>query len=74
MALLEEISFKATAIDLTGCGIDSTDPNKIATLAQYAKPLTEFFENLGDEEKVIISSSVYFFLVFFKHFSYMTVL
>lgn len=54
IALLEEISFKATAIDLTGSGIDSTDPNKIATLAQYAKPLAEFFEKLGDEEKVIL--------------------
>lgn len=54
IAFLEETGFKATAIDLTGSGIESADPNKIATLAQYVKPLTEFFEKLGDEEKVIL--------------------
>lgn len=54
IAFLEETGFKTTAIDLTGSGIDSADPNKIATLAQYVKPLEEFFEKLGDEEKVIL--------------------
>uniref|UniRef100_A0A0D6QZG3 AB hydrolase-1 domain-containing protein n=1 Tax=Araucaria cunninghamii TaxID=56994 RepID=A0A0D6QZG3_ARACU len=54
IALLEEAGFKTTAIDLTGSGIDSTDPNKITSLAQYVKPLTEFFEKLGNDEKVIL--------------------
>ncbi|KAH9318043.1 hypothetical protein KI387_019812, partial [Taxus chinensis] len=54
IALLEDTGFKATAIDLTGSGIDSTDPNKITSLAQYVKPLIEFFEKLGKNEKVIL--------------------
>eukprot|EP01018_Ginkgo_biloba_P036116 Gb_38271 [translate_table: standard] len=54
IALLEETGFKATAIDLTGSGIDSTDPNSITSLAQYVKPLIDLFEKLGDDEKVIL--------------------
>ncbi|PKI65342.1 hypothetical protein CRG98_014267, partial [Punica granatum] len=51
IALLEEGGFKVTAIDLTGSGIDSFDTNGIATLSQYAKPLTDFLEKLADGEK-----------------------
>ncbi|CAM6108407.1 unnamed protein product [Calypogeia fissa] len=54
IALLEESGFTATAIDLTGSGIDQTDPNKIVSLAQYTKPLFDFLEKLGENEKVIL--------------------
>lgn len=54
MALLEDTGFKATAIDLTGSGIDSADPNKITSLSEYAKPLTEFCEKIRKDEKVIL--------------------
>eukprot|EP00249_Psilotum_nudum_P007270 c20439_g1_i1 orf=332-1417(+) len=54
IALLEETGCKATAIDLTGSGIDFTDPNNITSLAHYIKPLTEFLEKLSVDEKVIL--------------------
>ncbi|KAJ7554287.1 hypothetical protein O6H91_06G133700 [Diphasiastrum complanatum] len=54
IALLEEAGFKATAIDLTGSGIDSTDPNSIVSLSQYVKPLTGLLENIAENEKVIL--------------------
>ncbi|KAM7268904.1 hypothetical protein ACFE04_011070 [Oxalis oulophora] len=54
IALLEEGGFKVTAIDLTGSGVNSFDTNGITSLLQYAKPLTDFLENLGDGEKVIL--------------------
>lgn len=54
IALLEEAGFKVTAVDLTGSGIHSLDPNSIISLSQYAKPLTEFLEKLADGEKVIL--------------------
>jgi alpha-beta hydrolase superfamily lysophospholipase len=52
IALLEESGLVATAIDLKGSGIDSTDPNLIDSLAAYVQPLTDFLEKLGSEEKV----------------------
>ncbi|KAL3690194.1 hypothetical protein R1sor_016503 [Riccia sorocarpa] len=54
IALLEEAGFTASAIDLTGSGIDYTDPNSITSLSQYVKPLFNFFEKLGENEKVIL--------------------
>lgn len=54
IALLEESGLVATAIDLKGSGIDSTDPNLIDSLAAYVQPLTDFLEKLGSEEKVIL--------------------
>nr|GMC57051.1 putative methylesterase 11, chloroplastic [Ipomoea batatas] len=54
IALLEGAGFKVTAIDLTGSGIHSFDTNSIASLSQYVKPLTDFFEKLVDGEKVIL--------------------
>ncbi|KAL4184575.1 hypothetical protein AMTRI_Chr10g226260 [Amborella trichopoda] len=54
ITLLEEGGFKATAIDLTGSGIDSSDANSISSLSQYVKPLLDFLERLGDGEKVIL--------------------
>ncbi|CAN6470206.1 unnamed protein product [Victoria cruziana] len=54
IALLEEVGFKVTAIDLTGAGIDSSNTNNITSLSQYVKPLTDYLEKLGDGEKVIL--------------------
>ncbi|CAN8265871.1 unnamed protein product [Cochlearia groenlandica] len=54
IALLEEDGFKVTAIDLAGCGINSFNINGIASLSQYAKPLTDILEKLPIEEKVIL--------------------
>ncbi|KAK4799442.1 hypothetical protein SAY86_024807 [Trapa natans] len=54
IALLEEGGFEATAIDLTGSGIDSFDTNGITTLSQYVKPLTDFLEKLDQGQKVIL--------------------
>ncbi|XP_076954929.1 putative methylesterase 11, chloroplastic [Bidens hawaiensis] len=54
IALLQECKFKVTAIDSSGCGIDMFDANAIKSLSQYAKPLTDFLKNVGEEEKVIL--------------------
>lgn len=56
IALLEEAGYRATAIDLTGSGIHSFDPNSITDLAQYTQPLTDFLEKLPDGEKVLLVS------------------
>ena len=53
IALLEEGGYKATAIDLTGSGVHSFDPNRITSLSQYVQPLTDFLEKLADGEKVL---------------------
>lgn len=52
IALLEESGLVATALDLTGSGIELTDTNKITSLADYSKPLTDFLNNLPEDEKV----------------------
>jgi hypothetical protein len=49
---LEEGGYRVDAVDLTGFGVHSFDTNSITTLAQYAKPLTDILEKLGDGEKV----------------------
>ncbi|XP_062151018.1 putative methylesterase 11, chloroplastic [Alnus glutinosa] len=54
IALLEEGGFKVSAIDLTGSGIHTFDPNSITSLSQYVKPLTDFLEKLAEGEKVIL--------------------
>ncbi|XP_057817497.1 putative methylesterase 11, chloroplastic [Cryptomeria japonica] len=54
IALLEEAGFTATALDLTGSGIDQTQTNSITTLAQYAKPLLDYLGNLPEGNKVIL--------------------
>ncbi|KAL5713597.1 putative methylesterase 12 [Ranunculus cassubicifolius] len=54
VALLEEAGLIANAIDLTGSGIDRTDTDSISTLAEYAKPLTDFLQSLPEDEKVIL--------------------
>ncbi|KAF9618237.1 hypothetical protein IFM89_000872, partial [Coptis chinensis] len=54
IALLEEGGFKVDAIDLTRSGVHSCDTNNISSLAEYVKPLTDFLENLGNGEKVIL--------------------
>ena len=56
IALLEEVGYRATAIDLTGSGVHSFDPNSITDLSQYVQPLTDFLEKLPDGEKVFLIS------------------
>lgn len=56
IALLEEGGYRATAIDLTGSGIHSFDPNSITDLSQYVQPLTVFLKKLPDGEKVLLIS------------------
>lgn len=64
MALLEESGLVASAIDLSGSGIDSTDPNEIKSLQQYVKPLLKLLEKLDASEKV---SSTLFSMCNFLH-------
>lgn len=54
IALLEEVGLAPTALDLRGSGIDRTDTNSVTTLADYSKPLTDYLENLSEDEKVIL--------------------
>ncbi|XXG55533.1 hypothetical protein AAC387_Pa03g3185 [Persea americana] len=54
IALLEDGGFTVHAIDLTGSGIHSFDTNKITSLSQYVKPLTEFLQKLEEGQKVIL--------------------
>eukprot|EP01018_Ginkgo_biloba_P023809 Gb_17448 [translate_table: standard] len=54
IALLEEAGFVATALDLTGSGIDHTETNSITSLAQYVKPLLDYLGNLPEQDKVIL--------------------
>lgn len=52
ISLLEESGLLPTALDLLGSGIDRTDADSISTLADYAKPLTDYLHNLPEGEKV----------------------
>ncbi|WOK94559.1 hypothetical protein Cni_G03263 [Canna indica] len=54
ISLLEEVGLDPVALDLTGSGIDNTDPNGITTLVDYSKPLTDYLHSLPDDEKVIL--------------------
>ncbi|CAA6653589.1 unnamed protein product [Spirodela intermedia] len=54
IVFLEESGFKVIALDLAGCGVHSFDTNRITSLSQYVKPLTDFLEKLADGEKVIL--------------------
>ncbi|VVA19689.1 PREDICTED: putative methylesterase [Prunus dulcis] len=54
IALLEEAGLLPVTFDLKGSGIDLTDTNSVATLAEYSKPLIEYLENLEEDEKVIL--------------------
>ncbi|GJN12658.1 hypothetical protein PR202_ga30953 [Eleusine coracana subsp. coracana] len=51
---LEEAGLDPVALDLTGSGIDHTDTNSIATLADYSKPLLDYLDKLPENEKVIL--------------------
>ena len=61
---LEEAGLEPVALDLTGSGIDHTDTNSIATLADYSKPLIDYLDKLPEDEKVAITSAVlYIFML-----------
>ncbi|XP_008803794.1 putative methylesterase 14, chloroplastic isoform X1 [Phoenix dactylifera] len=54
ISLLEEAGLHPVALDLTGSGIDHTDTNSITTLADYAKPLINYLQDLPENDKVIL--------------------
>ncbi|KAJ0587212.1 putative carboxylesterase [Helianthus annuus] len=54
IALLEESGMIPTALDLTGSGIDLKDTNNVTTLEEYSKPLIDYFQDLQEDEKVIL--------------------
>ncbi|KAJ9167015.1 hypothetical protein P3X46_021699 [Hevea brasiliensis] len=54
IALLEEAGLLPTAIDLIGSGIDLTDTDSVASLADYSKPLIDYLESVPEDEKVIL--------------------
>lgn len=63
--LLEEAGLFPVAIDLTGSGIEHTDPNSISTLADYSKPLIDYLNNLEDEKvefRYASYNTVFFFV------------
>lgn len=52
ISLLEEAGLQPIALDLRGSGIDHTDTNGVATMAEYAKPLLDYLQSLPEDEKV----------------------
>ena len=64
IATLEGAGFIADAIDLSGSGIDSTDPNSILGLDIYTKPLIDWLKNLNETKKVLIVSSLIYDQIF----------
>ncbi|XP_022948758.1 putative methylesterase 12, chloroplastic [Cucurbita moschata] len=54
ISLLEESGLSPVAIDLKGSGIDLTDTNGVNTLAEYSKPLTDYLQDLPNDEKVVL--------------------
>lgn len=54
ISLLKESKYEVDAVDLSGSGENFCDINSIKTIAQYAKPLTDFLENLDDDKEVCV--------------------
>lgn len=52
--LLRKKGHKASAIDLTSCGRDHVDPNKVTSFLNYNLPLVEFMDSLPSNEKVVL--------------------
>lgn len=73
IALLEESGMLPTALDLTGSGIDLKDTNNVTTLEDYSKPLTDYLQNLPEDEKVkhisilplLLLTSLHYMIVFY---------
>jgi pheophorbidase len=42
---LRNQGFKATAIDMVSNGRDKTNPDTVTSLAQFTKPLSDYFTN-----------------------------
>ena len=53
--LLRKKGHKASAIDLTSCGKDWVDPNKITSFMDYNQPFVEFMDSLPNDKKVSIT-------------------
>lgn len=60
--LLRKKGHKATAIDLTSCGKDQTDPNTVTSFVEYNQPLVDFFETLAGNEKVSMTFCICYHL------------
>ncbi|KAF3638042.1 hypothetical protein FXO38_23453 [Capsicum annuum] len=54
IALLEEVGYRVTVVDLTGSGIHSFDTNNIASLSQYIQPSLIFFKSLLMERRLVL--------------------
>lgn len=63
---LEEAGLDPVALDLTGSGIDHTDTNSIATLADYSKPLIDYLDKLPEDEKVAVTSAALCIFIFWE--------
>ncbi|XP_039126543.1 putative methylesterase 14, chloroplastic [Dioscorea cayenensis subsp. rotundata] len=54
ISMLEEAGLHPIAVDLTASGINNTNANAVASLAEYAKPLSIYLADLQENEKVIL--------------------
>jgi len=61
---LEEAGLDPVALDLTGSGIDHTDTNSIATLADYSKPLIDYLINFLKMIRWLLHLLFYVYLFF----------
>lgn len=52
ISMLEEAGLHPIAVDLTASGINNTNANAVASLAEYAKPLSIYLADLQENEKV----------------------
>ncbi|KAL3732482.1 hypothetical protein ACJRO7_029190 [Eucalyptus globulus] len=52
--LMESSGYTVSCLDLTGAGIDPTDPNTVLTMDDYNKPLLDFLSTLPDDKQVIL--------------------
>lgn len=52
--LLQQGGHKVSTVDLVSAGIDSTDPNTVASPQEQAAPLLSLLQNVPDSEKVIL--------------------
>ncbi|KAH9314093.1 hypothetical protein KI387_022720, partial [Taxus chinensis] len=52
--LLTKKGHTVSSLDMAGGGIDRTDADKISTLMEYNKPLTDFLSGISSTDKVIL--------------------
>lgn len=52
--LMENSGYKVSCIELTSGGIDRSDASSVQSFDEYSKPLTDFFSELPENQKVIL--------------------